>query len=64
MPNLHHAIDRKEIQGKFIVPEVVGESIDAPAIQDYIKRACYEQAKKVKPHFIVIKASTNEQGPL
>ncbi|EWG47790.1 hypothetical protein FVEG_07815 [Fusarium verticillioides 7600] len=61
MPNLHRAIDRKEIQGKLIVPEVVGESIDAPAIQDYIKRACYEQAKKVKPHFIVIKASTNEQ---
>lgn len=54
--NLHQAIARKEIQGKFIVPEVVGESIDADAIQDYIQTACYEQAKKVEPHFTLIKA--------
>ncbi|KAF9775947.1 hypothetical protein IL306_005945 [Fusarium sp. DS 682] len=60
MPNLHQAIGHKETQGKFIVPEVVGESIDADAIQDYIKTACYEQAKKVEPHFTLIKASKNE----
>ena len=64
MSNLHHAIGRKEIQGKFIVPEVVGESVDAAAIQDYIKRACYKRAKKVKPHFTLIKASKNEEGQL
>ncbi|KAL6924337.1 hypothetical protein FSST1_001611 [Fusarium sambucinum] len=54
--NLHQAIARKEIQGKFIVSEVVGESIDADAIQDYIQTVCYEQAKKVEPHFTLIKA--------
>ncbi|KAF4455227.1 Protein big1 [Fusarium austroafricanum] len=59
--NLHEAIARKEVKGKFIVPEVVGESIDADAIQDYIKTACYEQAKKVKPHFTFIKASKDEK---
>ncbi|KAL4728422.1 hypothetical protein ACLX1H_005167 [Fusarium chlamydosporum] len=58
--NLHQAIARKEIQGKFIVPEVVGESIDADAIQDYIQTACYEQAKKVEPHFTLIKAEDKE----
>ncbi|KAF4336163.1 ER BIG1 [Fusarium beomiforme] len=61
MSNLHQAIGRKEIQGKFIVPEVVGESIDTDAIQDYIKTACYEQAKKVEPHFTVIKTSKSEE---
>lgn len=58
--NLHQAIARKEIQGKFIVPEVIGESIDADAIQDYIQTACYEQAKKVEPHFTLIKAEDDK----
>ncbi|KAF5025135.1 hypothetical protein F66182_2775 [Fusarium sp. NRRL 66182] len=61
MPNLHNAIARKEIQGKFIIPEVVGESIDADAIQDYIQTACYAQAKKVEPHFTLIKPSKDDK---
>ncbi|KAF4968866.1 hypothetical protein FSARC_3801 [Fusarium sarcochroum] len=61
MPNLHQAIARKDIQGKFIVPEVVGESIDADAIQDYIQTACYEKAKKVEPHFTLIKPSKDDK---
>ncbi|GKU04877.1 hypothetical protein FLAG1_07567 [Fusarium langsethiae] len=60
--NLHQAIARKEIQGKFIVSEVVGESIDADAIQDYIQTACYEQAKKVEPHFTLIKAGDDKEA--
>ncbi|KAJ4123302.1 hypothetical protein NW768_009836 [Fusarium equiseti] len=58
---LHQAIARKEIQGKFIVPEVIGESIDADAIQDYIQTACYGQAKKVEPHFTLIKAEDDKE---
>ncbi|KAM0558426.1 hypothetical protein ACHAPJ_004616 [Fusarium lateritium] len=61
IPNLHQAIARKDIQGKFIIPEVVGESIDADAIQDYIQTACYEQAKKVEPHFTLIKSSKDDK---
>jgi len=60
--NLHQAIARKEIQGKFIVSEVVGESIDADAIQDYIQTVCYEQAKKVESHFTLIKAEDNKEA--
>ncbi|KAM0301337.1 hypothetical protein ACHAPM_005563 [Fusarium culmorum] len=60
--NLHQAIARKEIQGKFIVSEVIGESIDADAIQDYIQTACYEQAKKVEPHFTLIKAGDDKEA--
>ncbi|RGP60706.1 er big1 [Fusarium longipes] len=60
--NLHQAIARKEIQGKFIVPEVVGESIDADAIQDYIQTACYEQAKKVEPHFTLLKTEDDKEA--
>ncbi|KAH6978893.1 hypothetical protein EDB82DRAFT_506580 [Fusarium venenatum] len=60
--NLHQVIARKEIQGKFIVSEVVGESIDADAIQDYIQTVCYEQAKTVEPHFTVIKAEDDNEA--
>jgi hypothetical protein len=60
--NLHQAISRKEIQGKFIVSEVIGESIDADAIQDYIQTACYEQAKKVEPHFTLVKAEDDKEA--
>ncbi|KIL91194.1 hypothetical protein FAVG1_05893 [Fusarium avenaceum] len=61
MPSLHQAIASKNIQGKFIVPEVVGESMDADAIQDYIQTVCYKQAKKVEPHFTLIKHSGEEK---
>ncbi|KAG5655777.1 hypothetical protein KAF25_008896 [Fusarium avenaceum] len=61
MPSLHQAIASKNIQGKFIVPEVVGESMNADAIQDYIQTVCYKQAKKVEPHFTLIKHSGEEK---
>ncbi|KAI6766223.1 hypothetical protein HG530_007293 [Fusarium avenaceum] len=64
MPSLHQAIASKNIQGKFIVPEVVGESMDADAIQDYVQTVCYKQAKKVEPHFTLIKHSGEEKGSL
>ncbi|KAH7251663.1 hypothetical protein BKA59DRAFT_472534 [Fusarium tricinctum] len=61
MPSLYQAIASKNIQGKFIVPEVVGESMDADAIQDYIQTVCYKQAKKVEPRFTLIKHSGEEK---
>lgn len=47
MPYLHVEMESKEIQGRFIVPEVVGESINKREIEDYISTACSRQGKDV-----------------
>ncbi|KAF4989191.1 hypothetical protein FGRMN_9292 [Fusarium graminum] len=64
MPSLHQAIAGEGIQGKFIVPEVVGDAMDADAIQSYIQTVCHKQAKKVEPHFTLIKHSRDEKSRL
>ncbi|KAM0345150.1 hypothetical protein ACHAPU_006785 [Fusarium lateritium] len=64
MPSLHQAIAGEGIQGKFIVPEVVGDAMDADAIQNYIQTVCHKQAKKAEPHFTLIKHSGVEKGRL
>ncbi|KAF5671532.1 ER BIG1 [Fusarium heterosporum] len=64
MPSLHQAVVGEGIHGKFIVPEVVGDAMDADAIQSYIQTVCHKQAKKVEPHFTLIKHSGDEKNAI
>ncbi|KAM0435081.1 hypothetical protein ACHAPT_003170 [Fusarium lateritium] len=60
MPYLHLEMESKDIQGKFIVPEVVGESIDKREIEDYILTACSRQGKDVLFQAVELKSLEND----
>ncbi|KAJ3522515.1 hypothetical protein NM208_g12826 [Fusarium decemcellulare] len=61
VPYLYSAIKRDEIHGKFIVPEVVGESIEKEEIKDYIRTACSQQGKNVEPIFTLLQPLEDDE---
>ncbi|KAF4983637.1 hypothetical protein FZEAL_989 [Fusarium zealandicum] len=61
MPHLHNAMKDSKVQGKFIVPEVVGGSIDVEEIKEYIKKSCAKQGKEVVPHVMSLVSLQDSQ---
>ncbi|RSL50573.1 hypothetical protein CEP54_011840 [Fusarium duplospermum] len=60
MPYLHLEMESKDIHGKFIVPEVVGESINKKEVEDYITTACSHQGKDAVFKAIELKSLDND----
>ncbi|KAJ4327995.1 hypothetical protein N0V84_001525 [Fusarium piperis] len=60
VPYLHVEMENKDVQGKFIVPEVVGESVNKREIEDYISTACSRQGKNVLFKAVELKSLDND----
>ncbi|KAH7263904.1 hypothetical protein B0J15DRAFT_463830 [Fusarium solani] len=60
MPYLHLEMESKDIHGKFIVPEVVGESINKKDIEDYVSTACSQQGKDAVFQTVELKSLDND----
>ncbi|UPK93513.1 hypothetical protein LCI18_004448 [Fusarium solani-melongenae] len=60
MPYLHLEMESKDIHGKFIVPEVVGESINKKDVEDYVSTACSKQGKDAVFQVVELKSLDND----
>ena len=60
MPYLHLEMESKDIHGKFIVPEVVGESINKKDVEDYVSTACSQQGKDAVFQVVELKSLDND----